>query len=337
MSRVVALAFVLLLAAGLTGCKTEDHAVIALLLPDSVSTRWEAEDRPAFEAAVEAACATCVVNVYNAGTDADTQRDQLAEAKDEGADVIVLAAVDSAAGESMVEAADTTPVIAYDRFVNGADYYVSFDGSEVGTLQAEALVEASSKAPRILMLNGAPDDANAVALKLAAHQVFDDAGVKVLAEDDPVDWHADTAEAWVTEQLDKLGGNRIDAVYAANDTQAEGVAAAFRKTDLEIPVITGQDAELAALQRIIAGDQTMTVYKSIPDEAERAAEIAVDLLAGKKVEGVEDHEGVPSVIFDPVAVTIANLTDTVVRDGVVTIDELCTPELRADCEALGIA
>lgn len=334
---LVAPAIALLLGAGLTGCRTEDRNVIALLLPDQVSARWEGEDRPAFEEAVEAVCADCVVNVYNAATDATTQQEQLTQATDDGADVIVLAAVDTAAGESMVEAAGKTPVIAYDRFLNGVDYDVSFDGSRVGTLQAEAVVAASRRKPHILLLNGAPGDASSSALKLAAHRVFDDAGVKVLAEEDPPDWHADTAEAWVTEQLKKLAGDRIDAVYAANDTQAEGVVQAFRKAGRKLPVVTGQDAELTALQRIVAGEQTMTVYKSIPDEAGRAARIAVDLLEGKKIEGTKDYEGVPSVIFAPVAVTVDNLTDTVVRDGIYTVDEICTADLRTYCEALGIA
>ena len=335
--RLGAPAAALLLAAGLYSCQNEDRQVIAFLLPDSASSRWENVDRTAFEAAVEASCADCQVKVYNAEGDADTQQDQLAQAKEDDADVFVLAAVDTDTGESMVEAAGDTPVIAYDRFISEADYHVSFDGSQVGTLQAEALLDASRKAPRILMLNGAVGDTNATAMKLAAHEAFDDAGVEILAEDDLADSDPDTAETWVTEQLEALGDDRIDAVYAANDTQAEGVAAAFRKADRRVPVITGQDSELTALQRIITGEQTMTVYKSFPDEADRAAEIAVDLLDGDDVEGVEDYEGVPSVIFDPVPVTIANLTNTVVRDGVVTIDEMCTQELRERCEELGIS
>ena len=158
--------------------------MIAFLLPDSASSRWEDVDRTEFQAAVEASCADCVVKVYNAGGDADTQQDQLGQAKEDDADVFVLAAVDTDVGESMVEAAGETPVIAYDRFINGADYHVSFDGSQVGALQAEALLKASRKAPRILMLNGGVGDTNATAMKLAAHKAFDDAGVEILAEED---------------------------------------------------------------------------------------------------------------------------------------------------------
>jgi D-xylose transport system substrate-binding protein len=335
--RVGAPASALLLAAGLYGCQSEDRQVIAFLLPDSASSRWENVDRTAFESAVEANCTDCQVMVYNADGDPGTQQDQLRQAKEDDADVVVLAAVDTDVGESMVQAAGDTPVIAYDRFVSEADYHVSFDGSRVGTLQAEALLDASRKAPRILMLNGAVGDTNATAMKLAAHKAFDDARVEILAEEDLTDSDPDTAEAWVTEQLRVLRDDRIDAVYAANDTQAEGVAAAFRKADRRVPVITGQDSELSALQRIITGEQTMTVYKSFPDEADRAAEIAVQLLDGDDVEGVEDYEGVPSVTFEPVPVTIANLTNTVVRDGVVSIDEMCTQELRKRCEELGIS
>jgi len=337
MRRLIAPAAMAVVAAGLSGCQVQDEDVIALLLPDLVTDRWEHQDRPAFEEAVRANCLDCVVKVYNAATSAATQQDQLTEAKQDGADVIVLAAVDSDAGESMVRSAGDIPVIAYDRFVGGADYYVSFDSSQVGTLQAEALVAEAGSRPHILMINGEEGDPNATALKLAAHEVFERAGVRVLAEEDPEDWHADTAKAWVADQIERLGDRRIDAVYAANDSEAEGVVQAFREAKRALPVITGQDGELAALHRIVLGEQTMTVYKSVPDEADRAAKIAVALIAGRAIGGTTDHEGVPSVIFDPVAVTVDNLTNTVVRDGVYSVEAICTPELRKRCEALGIS
>ncbi len=339
------LSLAVLLAGGLAGCsEPADQDVIALLLPDNAgSTRWEAQDRPAFEAAVEARCEGCVVTVLNAGGDAIAQRAQFDEVRLDGVDVIVLAAVDSDAGESMVEAAGSIPVIAYDRFIAGADFYVSYDGSKVGTLQAEALLAATGKRPSVLRLNGAAGDPNASALRLAVTEVFESSQVEVLAETDPLDWRADTAQAWVAEQLKALKGEkgqRIDAVYAANDAQAGGVVAAFRSfgaADRQLPVLTGQDAELEALRRIVAGEQTMTVYKSIPDQAGRAARMAVSLVAGNDIAGTELNEGVPSVIFAPVPVTIENLTDTVVRDGVVTIEELCAGELLETCQDLGIA
>jgi D-xylose transport system substrate-binding protein len=312
-----------------------DKDVIAFLLPDKVSARWEQVDRPAFAAAVEANCMGCEVAYYNAGADEATQKEQLQQAISDGADVIVLAAVSTEASEDLIKEAGKLPVVAYDRFMAGADYYVSFDGAVAGKLQAEALVAAAGKSPEILMLNGAVDDPNAAELKQAAIQVFSTNHVRVLAEGNPKDWHTDTAKTWVAGQLDHLGSKRIDAVYAANDTQAEGVVQAFQDAHRPIPVITGMDGELAALQRIVTGTQTMTVYKSVPDQATQAAKIAVALLAGRPVRGTKDHEGVPSVIFQPVAVTLTNLTNTVVRDGVYEIGQICDAALVKRCQALG--
>jgi len=335
--RLVSPLIGLALAVVLTGCWNPlgDKDVIAFLLPDDASTRWEHVDRPAFAAAVEANCMGCEVVFYNAGADEATQLEQLKQAKSDGADVIVLAAVSTDAGQALIKEAGELPVLAYDRFVAGADYYVSFDGAVAGKLQAEALVAAAGKSPEILMLNGAFDDPNSAELKKAATQVFTDNRVKVLGEGDPADWHADTAKLWVTGQFDLLGDKHIDAVYAANDTQAEGVLEAFREAHRPIPVITGMDGELPALQRIVSGTQIMTVYKSVPDQATQAAKIAVALLAGRPVRGTTDHDGVPSVIFQPVAVTLTNLTNTVVRDGVYDIEEICTAALAKRCRALG--
>jgi D-xylose transport system substrate-binding protein len=278
------------------------------------------------------------VEVYVAGGDSQLQTRQLQQALDAGADAIVLAAVTSETGEALVQSAGEVPVIAYDRFVAGADYYVSFDNEAVGRLQAEALVDAAGSKPSLLVLNGAVGDPNATTLELAAAPIFDAAGARVLAQGRPENWHTDTAQKWVAGQLEHLGDTRIDGVYAGNDAQATGVVRAFEDAGRQLVPVTGQDGELAALQRIVTGDQTMTVYKSIAAEATSAAELAVRIVRGEPVEGAKPVEGVPSYLFEPVAVTVANLADTVVRDGTVTIDELCAPpDVRRACERLGLA
>jgi len=327
-----------LAATGLAGCGSADEHVIALLLPDSGATRWTDRDQVSFEQGVEATCPSCRVEVYLAGGDRQVQMRQLREAIDAGADAVVLAAISSDSGEALVQAAGAVPVIAYDRFVAGADYYVSFDSEAVGRLQAQELVSAAGSKPRLLVLNGAQGDPNATALELAAGQVFDAAGARVLAEDRPQDWHTDTAQKWVTSQLEQLGDAPIDGVYAGNDAQATGVVQAFEDAGRPLVPVTGQDGELAALQRIITGDQTMTVYKSIAQEATTAAELAVRIVRGEAVQGTKPVLGVPSYLFEPVAVTVANLADTVVRDGTVTIEELCAPpDVRRACERRGLA
>ena len=327
-----------LLGSGLFGCRSGDEDVIALLLPDSGATRWTERDQVVFEREVERLCPSCEVEVSMAEADPNLQARQLQQALDQGADVVVLAAVSSEAGESLLRAAGETPVIAYDRFIAGADYYVSFDSAEVGRLQARALVAATGPAPKLLVLNGAQGDPNAAAQELAATRVFEADGADVLATGHPDDWHTDTAQRWITAQLDQLGGARVDGVYAGNDAQASGVVAAFQAAHRPLVPVTGQDGELGALQRIITGEQTMTVYKSVTDEASRAAMLAVQIASGATVGEAAEVDGVPSYLFDPVAVTIANLTDAVVRDGFIDIDELCAPPpVRRACELQGVA
>ena len=201
---------------------------------------------------------------------------------------------------------------------------MSFDNETVGKMQGEALVEAMGDKGSILMLNGAPSDPNAAQFKAGAHSVIDDSNVEILAEFDNPDWSPEKAQGFVTDQLSNYDPSEIQGVYAANDGQAGGVVAALTGAGVaedDLPPITGQDAELAAIQRIIAGQQAMTIYKPIPIEAETAAEVAVKLANGEEISGTSDtgielteYEGVPSFIFDPIAVTVDNVNDTVVAD-----------------------
>ena len=190
------------------------------------------------------------------------------------------------------------------------------------------------------MLNGAPDDPNAAQFKEGAHNVLDDSGLNIVAEYDNPDWSPDNAQQFTSDQLDTIDDpSSLAGVYAANDGQAGGVIAALTEAGIAadaLPPVTGQDSELAAIQRIIAGEQYMTIYKSYLLEAPRAAEIAVDLVNGDEVDDTTDYEGVPSVIFDPAVVTTDTVNDTVVADELYTVDDICTAEYADACEAAGI-
>jgi D-xylose transport system substrate-binding protein len=238
-------------------------------------------------------------------------------------------------------------VIAYDRLIKEADYYMSFDNETVGKMQAEALVEAMGDEGSILMLNGSPDDPNAAQFKAGAHSVLDASNHEILEEYDNPDWSPENAQSFVSDQLAKYDPSEINGVYAANDGQAGGVVAALTGGGVAqdaLPPITGQDAEIAAIQRILAGEQAMTIYKPIPIEAETAAEVAVALANGDDVPtstdtGVDqsDYEGVPSYIFDPTVVTTENVADTVIADGFYSAEDICTGEYAKACEAAGIS
>lgn len=317
-----------------------EAATIALLLPETKTTRYESFDKPLFEAKVKELCADCKVNYLNADQDASKQQQQAESALTDGASVLVLDPVDGKAATSIVKSAQSSkvPVIAYDRFIEGADYYISFNNERVGEMQGEALVEAAGDKGDILMLNGSPTDPNAAQFKKGAHSVIDKSGLKVIAEYDNPDWSPDNAQKFTSSQFNKIDPSSLAGVYAANDGQAGGVFAAFRaEGDDSVPPITGQDAELAAIQRIVAGQQYMTVYKPIKLEADKAAELAVNLATGKDVSGTTDFEGVPSYILDPIAVTKDNVKDTVVADGFYEVSDICTAEYADACKAAGLS
>ena len=187
---------------GLAGCGADESEsggdsgdgasspTIALLLPESKTTRYEAFDRPIFEAKVADLCSECEVVYFNADQDEAKQTQQVDAAISQGADVVVLDPVNGAGAGGMVTSAknaDAT-VIAYDRFIAEADYYMSFDNQTVGKLQAEALVDAMGGKGDILMLNGAPSDPNAGQFKEGAHSVLDSSDVTILEEFDNPDW-----------------------------------------------------------------------------------------------------------------------------------------------------
>ena len=317
-------------------------AKIALLLPETKTTRYETFDKPLFEAKVKELCDDCEILYYNADQDETKQAEQIDTAISEEADVIVLDPVNGAGAGAMVQTAQDSgaPVIAYDRFIAEADYYMSFDNETVGKMQAEALVAATGGTGGILMLNGSPDDPNAAQFKAGAHSVIDASGLEVLAEYDNPDWSPDNAQQWTTDQLGLFDPADIVGVYAANDGQAGGVVAALTGAGVAedaLPPITGQDAEIAAIQRILAGQQNMTIYKPIPIEAETAAEAAVALANGDDVEPPAEYEGVPSWIFDPIVVTADNVGDTVIADGFYTVEDICTADYADACAAAGLS
>jgi D-xylose transport system substrate-binding protein len=323
---------------------------IALLLPESKTARYESKDRPLFEAKVKALCADCQILASNADQDAARQQAQAEAALTNGASVLVLDAVDSASAAVIAEKskAQKVPVIAYDRLVpntDAIDYYISFDNESVGRLQGESLLKAlGGKADAgIVMINGAPTDNNGLLFKKGAHGALD-GKVKVLKEYDTPDWSPDKAQDQMTQALTALN-NKLDGVYAANDGTAGGAIAAMKSAGIKpLPPVTGQDAELAAVQRIVLGEQYMTVYKAIKPQAEAAATIAYHVASGKPVPaeitgGKTVNNGkkdVPSVLLVPVAVTKENLKDTVIADGFWTKEQICTQQYAEACKAAGL-
>lgn len=326
---------------------------IALLLPESKTSRYEAHDRPEFKAKVEEICEECEIIYSNANQSTSEQQSQGEAAITQGADVLVLDAVDATAVGSVVKKAneEEIPVVSYDRLILGSpiDYYISFDNEKVGELQAETLSkklaeEGSPKGP-IVMINGSPTDPNAGQFKAGAQKVFGSEGVTVAKEYDTPDWSPDQAQNEMEQAITALGKNGFAATYAANDGTAGGAIAAMKSAGIEpkSKPTTGQDAELEAIQRILAEEQFMTVYKAIEPEANAAAEIALALAEGEEIpKGLvngkinNEAEDVPSVLLEPVAVTKENINDTIVKDGFWNAAEICTAPYKKACEEAGI-
>ena len=326
---------------------------IAFLLPETQTARYEALDKPLFEAKVAELCPDCEVLYQNADQDPAKQQQQVEAAITEDVDVMVLDPVDSTTAGSLATRAKDAgiPVISYDRLILDADldYYVQFDSVEVGRQQATALSEelAANDAAEgpIVKINGDPKDNNATLFKEGSNEVFEEEGVEVAEEVDTPDWLPENAQRLMEQMITSVGADEIVGVYAANDGTAGGAIAAMKANGMdptEIPV-TGQDAELTAVQRIIAGEQFMTVYKPIQPLAETTAEIAVAVANGEDppsdlINSETDNgtEAVPTASIDTIAVTSDNVADTIIADEVYPVDEICAGEFAKACEDAGI-
>lgn len=327
---------------------------IALLLPENETPRYESDDRPDFEKAVEEKCEDCEVLYSNAGGDASKQQSQAEAALTQGAEVLVVDPMDAKSAAAIAEKAkaQNVPVVSYDRLIENAeiDAYVSYVNEEVGELQGETLAkklkEDGSPNGPVIMINGDPADPNAAQFKKGAHDALDKAGVDIAKEYDTPGWSAENAQREAQQAITALGKDGFAGIYAANDDTGGGAIAAMKGAGInpsEKPV-TGQDATVAGLQRVLAGQQFMTVYKEIEPEATIAAEIAIALAEGKEVPRDKITENVnngaadiPSVLLKPIAVTKGNVKTTVVADGFVTAGELCTGSYKSACEEAGIS
>jgi D-xylose transport system substrate-binding protein len=322
---------------------------VGLLLPESKTTRYEAFDRPLFTKKLKQLCSSCKLLYANAAQDATQQQSQADSMLTQGVKVLVLDPVDGKAAQAIVNKAkgQNVPVVSYDRLASGPiDYYVSFDNQRVGQLQGQALLKELQKGgdPKrgpIVMINGAPTDPNAAQFKKGAHSVLD-GKVTIGKEYDTPDWTPDKAQTEAQAAITALGKDKITGFYSANDGMAGGISAAIQQAGFpKFPPLTGQDAELAAIQRIVAGQQTMTVYKAIKPEAEAAAAMAFALVQGKPYADAKDSVNngstdVKSQLLTPVEVTKANIKDTVVADGFYKVSDICTKQYAADCKKAGL-
>jgi D-xylose transport system substrate-binding protein len=257
-------------------------------------------------------------------------------------------------------------VVSYDRLVLDSpdvNAYVSFDNVKVGQLQGDTLAnklktDGNPNGP-IVRINGSPTDNNAKLFGQGAAAAFTQAGVQVAKEYDTPDWSPDQAQTEMDQAITALGKNGFTGVYAMNDGTAGGAIAAMQAAGVDPKTVptTGQDAEQEAVQRILSGDQYMTVYKATRPEAQTAAKIAVALAKGQPIPAgvitTKTNNGstdVPSALLTPIAVTKDGGSGTssvttaeyggqklIGPDGYWTVDQICTPEFQSACQAAGLS
>ncbi|MBT2675495.1 substrate-binding domain-containing protein [Streptomyces sp. ISL-14] len=346
-------------ALGVTGDSTEasptkgNDITVGLLLPETANTRYDKFDYPIIRSKVQELTDKQGRVVYlNADADAKKQESQLQKMIDDQVDVILLDAVDAHAIAGGVQKAKDAgiPVIAYDRLAEGPiDAYVSFDNELVGEVQGRSLLEAMGpnvdSSDKIVMMNGSLTDPNAKQFKAGALSELN-GSVDIAKSYDTKDWKPENAQTNMALAIKSIGVNNIKGVYSANDGMAGGVIKALEAAGVtELPPITGQDAELDGVQRIVSGEQYMSVYKSYPQEAESAAEMAVAKVKGHDIQfdsltqdqvDSPTHKDIRALLVPVVALTQDNIKETVIADGIYELSDICTAEYKADCLSIGL-
>ncbi len=327
---------------------------VGVILPETQSSaRWEGFDKPLLTEAMRAE-----------GLDADIQNAQGDEQKfstladgmiSSGVKVLVIASISSESGAAVAAKARAQgiPTIDYDRLSLGgtSDYYVSFDNEKVGELQGQGLVQGlqGRANPQIIEIEGAPTDNNATLFYNGQQRVLKpkyDSGEYKLVQSQPIpDWDNQVGGTTFEQILTRNGG-RVDGVVAANDGLAGAVITVLTKNGLNGQVVvTGQDATPDGLQAILRGDQYMTVYKPIRQEAEAAAKLAgalargdtaaADALATGSVDDPKGNRQVKSVLLNPQLITRDNVK-LVIDEGQVEASEVCVAAVADACRQLGI-
>ena len=299
--------------------------VIGLSLDTLKEARWQA-DRDMFVRRAKELGAD--VLVQSANSDDSAQMRDVQTLLTSNVDVLVIVPHDGTAMAKAVRLAHdaNVPVLSYDRLIRDSDpdLYLSFDNLRVGELQGQFVIDRLGGRGNIIRIYGAKTDNNAVLFKQGQDKALapylKSGQIKVIHEDWAEDWRPENAKRIINAAISAHPGVKIDAVLASNDGTAGGAIQALSEEGLAGKVlVTGQDAELVALQRIVGGTQAMTVYKPLKNLAPRAAEVAVAMAKGKPVmanssvnNGTTD---VPSVLSDVVVVTKDNIEQTVIADG----------------------
>jgi D-xylose transport system substrate-binding protein len=312
---------------------------VCAIMPDAdSSSRWVHNDQPTLTKQFEAA--GFKINIQNAENDTQKYATIAQQMLTSGCNLMVLTDLNGAGIQVTQQAhSQGIPVIAYDRPIKGSDYYVSFDNFHVGELEGQMIVDglkAAGKDPataQVVYVGGDPTDGNAKQFHDGADSVMSAAGIKPAFETQGT-WDGAKAGTFFEQAYTALGGN-IDAVWAANDTNAASVISVLDKNGKTVPV-SGQDASPAALQNILLGKQAGTVYKPFQLEAKAASDLAIQLLNGEKPSvDKKTDDGTPFIAETPIVVTADNMQQ-VFDDGNAKVADVCKGDVAAICTQKGI-
>ncbi|HYX29083.1 MAG TPA: substrate-binding domain-containing protein [Pyrinomonadaceae bacterium] len=311
------------------GAKSGGPVRIGFSMDTLKEERWQ-RDKALVEQRCKEAGAQCEVLVAD-GSDA-TQINQAESFLTKGVDVLIVAPHNGQVAASIVEAAhkQNVPVISYDRLIRNADVdlYVSHQVVKIGQMQAQYALDHQPKGNYVL-IGGSQTDNNALLLMDGQMQVLqpaiDKGQIKIVTKQFAREWLASEALRIMEDALTK-NNNDIQAVVASNDGTAGGAIAAIPPQLVGKILVTGQDAELAAVQRIVEGKQTMTIYKPIQPLAFAAVDSAIKLAKGEKVDAKDKINNgrvdVPALLFEPMVLDKDNVMQTVIKDGYQKIEDV---------------
>jgi len=310
--------------------ETKKGIIIGLSMATLQEERWQ-KDRDLFVAKAKELGAE--VLVQSANGDENLQNSQAENLITQGIDVLVVIPQNGETAAAIVDAAHKAKikVIAYDRLIKNCDldYYISFDNVKVGEIQADAIVKKYPKGNYVL-IGGSPTDNNAKLVREGQMNILkpyiDKGDIKIVADQWADGWKPEIALKHVENAL-TANNNDVAAVVTSNDGCAGGAIQALAEQKLAGKVgVPGQDADLAACQRIVEGTQTVTVYKPIKMIAAKAAEMAVAAAKGENIAADKktnnDKIDVPSVLLTPLAVDVSNINDAVIKDGWQKLEEV---------------
>jgi D-xylose transport system substrate-binding protein len=322
---------------GASGAAAGKRACI--ILPDAASSsRWENGDRPQLDKAFKAQGVE--TDIQNAQNDTSKYATIAQQQLTKGCAIMLLVDLNKAGVQVAQKAkAQGVPVIAYDRPIKGADYYISFDNFHVGELEGQMIVDglkAENKDPataKVTYVGGDPTDGNAKQFHDGADKVMSAAGIKP-AFSTPGSWLPDKVQTYFEQAYTAQKGD-IDAVWVANDFNAASVISVLDKNGKKVPV-SGQDASPPGLQNILLGKQVATVYKPFQLEAQASVDLAMKLLNGEKPPApTTAADGTPFIPQTPVVVDAKNMK-VVFDDGNAKISDVCTKEVADACKKAGL-